>query len=360
MLHLIAGKQTGTYSQLCQTVLLNAVRLSKTRVDIVFDNYKEHSLNDERCRRNANNERYVITGPEQRCPWQLSEALKSNAFKQMLPSFFAEEWKKAEYSGIIGKRHVYLAHQEKCYCFTSVNGQVRRVEIPDLSCNHLEADTRICLHASKIETGNVVIRTSDTDIAVIAISYASQLNVKLWMETGTASNNNQRYICLTNIAAALGINMCKALPAFHAFSGCDYTSAFVRRGKVRPLMKLEKNECAQIAFAKLADDSAISDDTINEIEKFTASIYGAKEDCQSLNGHRFQVVYKSFGPKKDANPFDKIKGVDGSCLPPCEAELLPHIQRAAFVARMWANAHEPYINQSPCQSDGWDFHQWRV
>ena len=22
---------------------------------------------------------------------------------------------------------------------------------------------------------------------------------------------------------------------------------------------------------------------------------------------------------------------------------------------MWANAHEPYINQSPCQNDGWDF-----
>ena len=22
---------------------------------------------------------------------------------------------------------------------------------------------------------------------------------------------------------------------------------------------------------------------------------------------------------------------------------------------MWASAHEPYINQSPCQSDGWDF-----
>ena len=268
--------------------------------------------------------------------------------------FFGEEWKKVEYSGIIGERHVYLAHQEKCYCFTSVNDQVRRDEIPDLSCNHLEADTRTCLHASKIETSKVVIRASDVDIAVIAINHASQLTMNLWMETGTASNNSQRYICLTNIVAALGINMCKALPAFHAFSGCDYTSAFVRHGKVLPLLKLEKNECAQTAFAKLADDGAISDDTIKGIEKFTASIYGAKENCQSLNGHRFQVVYKLFSPKKDANPFDKIKGVDGSCLPPCEAELLTHIQRAAFVDRMWANTLEPCINQSPCQSDGWD------
>ena len=46
MLHLIAGKQTGTYSQLSRTVLSSAVRLSKTRADTVFDNFKEHSLND--------------------------------------------------------------------------------------------------------------------------------------------------------------------------------------------------------------------------------------------------------------------------------------------------------------------------
>ena len=137
------------------------------------------------------------------------------------------------------------------------------------------------------------------------MNHASQLNVKLWIETGTTSNNSQRYICLTNIVAALGISMCKALSTFHTFSGCDYTSAFVHRGKVRPLLKLEKNECAQRAFAKVADDSVVSDDAIKGIEKFTASIYGAKENCQPLNGHRFQVGYKSFVPKKDADPFEK-------------------------------------------------------
>ena len=103
------------------------------------------------------------------------------------------------------------------------------------------------------------------------------------------------------------------------------------------------------------NDSVISDDTIKEIRKYTASIYGAKENCQSLNGRRFQVMYRSFCQKRDTNPCDKRKGIDGSCLSPCQAELLPHIQRAAFVARIWANTHEPYINQNPCHNDGWDF-----
>ena len=26
-----------------------------------------------------------------------------------------------------------------------------------------------------------------------------------------------------------------------------------------------------------------------------------------------------------------------------------------FVVKMWANAHEPYIDQNPCHSDCWDF-----
>ena len=143
------NKLRGTYIQLSRAVLLKAVLLSKVRVDIVFDNYKEHSLKDaERSRRHANNERYVITGPEQQCPRQLTEALKSNSFKQILPSHFAEEWKKAGYGEIISERHVYLAYQEKCYCFTSVDGQVCREEKTDYSCNHLEADTPICFHAS--------------------------------------------------------------------------------------------------------------------------------------------------------------------------------------------------------------------
>ena len=33
----------------------------------------------------------------------------------------------------------------------------------------------------------------------------------------------------------LGSKVSKTLPALHAFTGCDYTSSFSRKGKIRPL-----------------------------------------------------------------------------------------------------------------------------
>lgn len=39
----------------------------------------------------------------------------------------------------------------------------------------------------------------------------------------------------------VGEDLCLALPALHAFTWCDTTSAFVRKGKMRPLKLLKKD-----------------------------------------------------------------------------------------------------------------------
>ena len=51
-------------------------------------------------------------------------------------------------------------------------GEVKRDTVDVLSNNHEEADTKICIHAKAADTsnGNVVIRASDTDIAVILLA----------------------------------------------------------------------------------------------------------------------------------------------------------------------------------------------
>ena len=48
--------------------------------------------------------------------------------------------------------------------------------------------------------------------------------------------------------------MYDALPGFHAFTGSDYTSAFVRKGKVRPFAFLKKDTVAQKAFAQMSSE----------------------------------------------------------------------------------------------------------
>ena len=52
-------------------------------------------------------------------------------------------------------------------------------------------------------------------------------------------------------------------------------SAFVRKGKVRPLKLLEKDIKIQEAFSQLADKEKIDEETFQYVEKLTCLLYGA-------------------------------------------------------------------------------------
>lgn len=100
-------------------------------------------------------------------------------------------------------------------------------------CSHEEADTRIFVHvADAIRRGctKIAIRTVDTDVVAIAIAQVHILTPdELWVAFGTGPNF--RYIAVHEIAHTLGPRKSAVLPVFHAFTGCDTTSAFSGRGK---------------------------------------------------------------------------------------------------------------------------------
>ena len=81
---------------------------------------------------------------------------------------------------------------------------------------------------------------------------------------------------MNELSSTLGTRLCKALPAYHALTGCDYTSSFCRKGKVRPLKLLEKDENLQNAFEKLSTETELHDDTVAEISRFVCLVYGKK------------------------------------------------------------------------------------
>ena len=58
------------------------------------------------------------------------------------------------------------------------------------------------------------------------------------------SGNNRRMINITQLSQQLEetqLGMSEALIAFHAITGCDFTSAFYGKDKAKPLSHLEKN-----------------------------------------------------------------------------------------------------------------------
>ena len=99
-------------------------------------------------------------------------------------------------------------------------------------CNHEEADTRMFVHAKHASLAGsrvVTIVSSDTDVVVLDISAYVDLNIDaLWLAFG--KGENFRWLPIHDISKSLGPRS-KALPFFHAFTGCDTVSAFVGKGK---------------------------------------------------------------------------------------------------------------------------------
>ena len=98
-------------------------------------------------------------------------------------------------------------------------------------CTQEEADTRVVHVQHSLECGyrKIVFRTVDTDIVVILIVHFFDLKsqypqLELCVAFGTGKYF--RYIHVNSICFSLGKRESEAMPAFHAYSGCDSTSSF--------------------------------------------------------------------------------------------------------------------------------------
>ena len=98
-------------------------------------------------------------------------------------------------------------------------------------CSHEEPDTRLLLHvANAVLKGYRKLCEYSHSIVVLAIAKFNEIKPdELWLAFGTKSSS--RYIPVHKIVDRLDTTICKVLPVFHAFTGCDTVSAFAGRGK---------------------------------------------------------------------------------------------------------------------------------
>ena len=147
--------------------------------------------------------------------------------KSTLIEFLLEEWSIDTYAETIAHRELYVAVHDNCYKLTSENDTVIKVLQQDLVTPQEEADTRMFLHAAHASQQRyeiIVIKSSDTDVGVLAVYYSSQISGSLILATGMG--NKWRFIDVNGISQKYGENICEALPGLHAFTGCDSVSAF--------------------------------------------------------------------------------------------------------------------------------------
>ena len=103
--------------------------------------------------------------------------------------------------------------------------------------------------------------------------------------------NNLRFINVNSIYSELGETLCKALPAYHALTGCNYTASFFKKSKVRLLKLLQKDTDAQIVLSELSTLEEIDENTISTIEGYVCKIYASKNICK-INNLQTQIFQK--------------------------------------------------------------------
>ena len=153
-------------------------------------------------------------------------------------------------------------------------------------------------------------------MAVIALSVSHQINTQLIFRTGT--QHRTRYLDLT--AIGLGQEVCSALPGYHAFSGCDSTSAFTGRGKVSGFKLLKEDELFRSTMASIGQSFDISAQHLAKGEQAICTLYGMRQRS-SVN----DVRYRMFGTQT----------TDPCRLPPCQSAAQNHLRRANYQAAIW-------------------------
>ena len=84
-------------------------------------------------------------------------------------------------------------------------------------------------------SGSILVRASDTDVLVILLGYLGKCQPEvssgsqIIMDCGVGKN--RRLINVTAVKEKLEqtcSGLAAAIPGYHAFTGCDFTSAFYR------------------------------------------------------------------------------------------------------------------------------------
>ena len=121
-------------------------------------------------------------------------------------------------------------------------GQHRLVD--ELTSDHEEADSCMFLHiAHGVETLHVkwvILWSIDSDVAALCPRYCIQLGLQeLYFKTGKAESKH--YIPMHTVEVDIGRDMSLVLPTLHALSGCDSTSSFSGKGKLKWMNTLQSH-----------------------------------------------------------------------------------------------------------------------
>ena len=155
-------------------------------------------------------------------------------------------------------------------CMTS-----NTVPIQHLRSEQEEADTRMLLHgldATKRGETSTFIQSQDTDVLVLMLWTYKRLCLDTTLTAETEGKG--RSTPLGPLYEVVGEDLVKALPGFHAFSGCDQTGTISGKSKVCFSNNLKKAKRPMLdTFSSLGNSDTIPDDMYIKLKRFVCQLY---------------------------------------------------------------------------------------
>ena len=194
------------------------------------------------------------------------------------------------------------------------------------------------LHADRDNRGNIVVGANYTDVVVSRV-YNSKFSVNsnMWYDVGIDSNNSREYSDVTKLHKS--IDYVDALSGIYAFTDNDYTPAFYRKGKIKPITFMCKHERFINVF-KCFGEMPLTSDATEIIEEYTCHLYGytKQADIHKVIKTHFESKTK---PKPSKKPLECIKSIEPTTFLPCRDALIQQIKKSWFIIKLYKSASLP-------------------
>ena len=221
-----------------------------------------------------------------------------------------------------------VTHEEKTFFIT--NDAVNEL----LPRNHIEADTRIILEATKSDN-LVIIRSADTDV-LMPMCYAHQeKDIQIdWL----MMIDNTTYVSIKEIRSYYGNEICSVLPAYHIITGCDTTSYPANVGKIKPLQKMINNASTHLLYDFGNSENSFRD-LSDSLRFYQTIMYNGKlnETITDTRVRMFQVQ----NTKSNVNLISD------------KASIIQHLLRADLQTFIWKSCMLQNITIPSLEGRGW-------
>lgn len=264
-----------------------------SEVHVLFDRYPapptlkdyQHSV------RHNVYERCIILDGNQVRSRAFSVELNNPNFKEALARFFVTDWINPIYAkhfiarnkdGSEIPRTIFVNHENGYKYYLDEADNICRDEVPHLTSTAVEVDVKIALHLCKFqspEPRKILIKATDTDVFIIVFYHLHNMleKNKHTVCQQVVRGNTARIINMCRTAELLEESVVLALPALHAFTGCDFSPCFYGIGKKTPLNILLQEPTLRDAFQKLRNiDFSENAEMFSNIEHFVCKMYKMK------------------------------------------------------------------------------------